>query len=121
VLARQLDGTAPQAGTVTAAAYALWTCDATTCTQSTVTDAFVDLDPVLAAGGWHRAQPLAAPATAADAKGWNTWTNVTGLVAGTSTVGAELRLLYSAGQIAASSVRELQDLVWDGADFVAPA
>jgi hypothetical protein len=120
-LARQLDATAPQAGTVVAAAYALWTCDATTCTQSTVTDAFVDLDPVLAAAGWHRAQPLAAPASSSDSKGWNTWTNVTGLVAGTSTVGAELRLLYSAGQIAASSVRELQDLVWDGTDFVAPA
>lgn len=120
-LARQLDATAPQAGTVVAAAHALWTCDATTCTQSTVTDAFVDLDPVLAAAGWHRAQPLAAPVTSSDTKGWNTWTNITGLVAGTSTVGAELRLLYSAGQIAASSVRGLQDLVWDGTAFVAPA
>lgn len=120
-LARQLDATAPQAGTVTAAAHAVWTCDATTCTQSTVTAAFVDLDPVLAAAGWHRAQPLAAPVSSADSKGWNTWTNATGLVAGTSTVGAELRLLFSAGQIAASSVRELQDLVWDGTDFVAPA
>jgi hypothetical protein len=120
-LARRLDPTAPQAGTIAVAAHALWTCDATTCTQSTVTDAFVDLDPVLAAAGWHRAQPLAAPVTSSDTKGWNTWTNVTGLVAGASTVGAELRMLYSAGQIAASSVRELQDLVWDGTDFVAPA
>jgi hypothetical protein len=121
VLARQVDATAPQAGTVTSAAYALWTCDATTCTQSTVTDGFVDLGPVLAAAGWHRAAPLAAPVSSSDAKGWNTWTNVTGLVAGTSTVGAELRLLFSPGQIAASSVRELQDQVWDGTAFVAPA
>jgi hypothetical protein len=120
-LARQLDAAAPQAGTITSAAYALWTCDAATCTQSTVTAAFVDLDPVLAAAGWHRAVPLAAPVSLADAKDWNTWTNVTGLVAGSSTVGAELRLLFSAGQIAASSVRELQDLVWDGKAFVAPA
>jgi hypothetical protein len=120
-LARQVDTTAPQAGTVTSAAYALWTCDATTCTQSTVTDSFVDLGPVLAAAGWHRDGPLAAPASSSDAKGWNTWTNVTGLVAGTSTIGAELRLLFAPGQIAASSVRELQDLVWDGTAFVAPA
>lgn len=120
-LARQVDATAPKAGTVTAAAHALWTCDATTCTQSTVTAAFVDLDPVLAAAGWHRAQPLAAPVSAGDAKGWNTWTNVTGLVAGTSTVGAELRLLFSAGQITASSVRALQDRVWGGSAFVDPA
>jgi hypothetical protein len=121
VLARQVDTNAPQAGTVTSAAYALWTCDASTCTQSTVTDAFVDLDPVLAPAGWYRAAPPAAPVSSSDAKDWNTWTNVTGLVAGTSTVGAELRLLFSPGQIAASSVRELQDHVWDGTAFVPPA
>ncbi len=120
-LARQVDAAAPQAGTVTTAAYALWTCDASTCTQSTVTAPFVDLDPVLAAAGWHRPEPLSAPVSSGDAKGWNTWTNVTGLVAGTSTVAAELRLLFSAGQIAASSVRQLQDQVWDGAAFVDPA
>ncbi|MFI8659731.1 hypothetical protein ACIGKR_07045 [Rhodococcus qingshengii] len=120
-LARQVDAAAPQAGTVIAAAYALWTCDATTCTQSTVTAAFVDLDPVLAAAGWHRSAPLSAPVSLGDAKDWNVWTNVTGLIAGTSTVGSELRLLFSAGQIAASSVREVQDLVWDGTEFVAPA
>lgn len=120
VLARQVDATAPQAGTVAAAAYALWTCDATTCTQSTVTDAFVDLDPILTTAGWQRAAPLTPPVTASDTHGWNTWTNVTGLVPG-ATVGGELRLMYSLGQIAASAVRELQDLVWDGTAFVAPA
>lgn len=121
VLARQLDATAPQAASVTSAAYALWTCDATTCTQSTVTGAFVDLDPLLATAGWHRDGSLAAPVTTSDTKGWNTWTNVTGLVAGTSTVGDELRLMYAPGQVAASSVRELTDHVWDGTAFVAPA
>ncbi len=120
-LARQIDDTAPRAAEVTKQAYALWTCDAATCSQSTVTAAFVDLDPILAAAGWHRDGPLAAPASLGDAKGWNTWTNITGLVAGASTVGAELRLLYSAGQIAASAVRDLQDLVWDGTAFAAPA
>ena len=120
-LARQVDTAAPQAGTVATAAYGLWTCDATTCTQATVNGAYVDLDPVLAAAGWHRPAPLTAPASLGDDKDWNTWQNVTGLVAGESTFGTELRLLYSLGQIAASSVRERQDWVWDGTTFVAPS
>jgi hypothetical protein len=119
-LARQVDPAAPQAGTVAAAAYSLWTCDAVACTQAVVNGTYVDLDPVLAVAGWHRAAPLSAPASLGDSKGWNTWQNVTGLVAGESTFGAELRLLYSLGQIAASSVRERQDWVWDGTTFVAP-
>jgi hypothetical protein len=41
------------------------------------------------------------------------------LVAGQSTFGEELRLLYSLGQISASSVRERQDWTWDGTTFVA--
>jgi hypothetical protein len=42
-------------------------------------------------------------------------------VAGTTTVGDELGLLYPVGVIAASSVRERLDWVWDGSAFVAPA
>lgn len=121
VLARQLDAAAPQAGTVVAEAFGLWACDATTCTQSTVTDAFVELDPVLAAAGWHRPAAMTAPITLAQSGGWNTWVNATGLVAGVSRAGDELGLLYSAGQIAASSVRERQDWLWNGTDFAAPA
>ena len=120
-LARQVDPAAPQAGTVAAAAYALWTCDSATCTQATVNGAYVDLDPVLAAAGWHRHTPLTAPVSLGQTNGWNTWQNVTGLIAGVSTFGAELRLLYSLGQIAASSIRERQDWVWDGTTFVAPS
>lgn len=121
VLARQVDPTAPGATGVPSAAYALWTCDATTCTQSTVTGAYVDLDAALALAGWHRAGALAAPTSSTDTQDWNTWQNVTGLVAGRSTFGDELRLLHPLGQIAASSVRERQDWVWDGTTFVAPS
>ncbi len=120
-VARQLDATAPQAGSVASEAWAMWTCTASACTQSTVTDVFVELSPILAAAGWTQATPLNAPSSATDQQGWNRWTNVTGLVAGQSTVGDELRLLYSAGQISASSVRERQDWVWDGTTFVVPA
>jgi hypothetical protein len=121
VLARQLDATAPQAGNVNSADWALWTCDDTACSQSTVTGSFVDLAPVLSAAGWTGPTTLAAPASLDDDKGWNRWTNVTGLVPGRTRFGDELRLLYSLGQIAASSVRERQDWVWDGTAFVAPA
>lgn len=120
-VARQLDAAAPQASAVTSEAWDLWTCTTTACTQSTVTDAFVELSPILAAAGWAQATPLAPPVSSTVTQGWNRWTNVTGLVAGQTTFGEELRLLYSAGQISASSVRERQDWVWDGAAFVAPA
>lgn len=120
-LGRQVDPAAPQAGTIAAAAYSLWTCDAVACTQAVVNGAYVDLDPVLAVAGWHRPAPLSAPASLSDTKDWHIWQNVTGLVAGESTFGAELRLLYSLGQIAASSVRERQDWVWNGTTFVAPS
>lgn len=119
--ARQLDASAPQAGTVVSEAWGMWTCTATACTQSTVTDAFVELSPILSGAGWTQATPLSPPASSTDQQGWNRWTNVTGLVAGQTTVGDELRLLYSAGQISASSVRERQDWIWDGTAFVAPA
>jgi hypothetical protein len=121
VLARQLDASAADAGTLSSAAYALWSCDETACTQSTVTDVFNDITPLLAAAGWTQPAPLPAPVTSSDTKGWNRFTNVTGLVAGQSTFGDELRLLYSLGQISASSVRERQDWTWDGTTFVAAA
>jgi hypothetical protein len=120
VVARQLDPTAPDAGTITSDAWSLWTCDATTCTQGTVTGVFLEVGPVLEAAGWHQATPLTAPVSTADDKGWNRYDNLTGLVAGQSTVGEELRLLYSLGQIAASSMRERQDWVWNGTAFAAP-
>lgn len=121
VVARQVDATAPDAASVASAAWSLWTCTAAACTQSTVTDAFLELAPVLNAAGWYQATPLGAPISLGVPGGWNRWTNVTGLVAGTTTVADELQLLYPIGSISASSVRERLDWVWDGTTFVAPA
>lgn len=121
VVARQLDAAAPGAGSLTADTYALWTCDATTCTSSSVTGAFLPIGPVLAAAGWSQADPLPAPSSTSVGNGWDRFVNVTGLVPGVSTFGEELRLLYQAGQIAASSVRECQDWLWNGTAFAAPA
>lgn len=117
LVARVLDPAAPGAGTVASAAWSLWGCDATTCTRVTVTDTFVELAPVLQAAGWYAPAP-GAPTSLAAPGAWARFTNTTGLVAGVSRFGDELALLYPAGQIAASSVRERTGAVWDGTAFV---
>ena len=121
VVARQLDPGAPNAAAVPTAAWSMWTCDAATCTQSTVSAAFVDLAPILNGAGWYQPTPLAAPTSLAAPGGWNHWTNITALVPGVTRFGDELRLLHPMGVIAASSVRERLDWVWDGTMFAAPA
>jgi hypothetical protein len=121
VVARQVDATAPDAGSVPSGPWSFWTCDAAACTQASTTGAYVPLAPVLNAAGWYQPDALPAPTSLADQGGWHRWANTTGLVAGVSTVGDELRLLYGPGELSASSLRERLDWVWDGAAFVAPA
>jgi hypothetical protein len=48
---------------------------------------------------------------------WALWKNITGLVAGSTTFGDELEMLYSTGAIAASEVRSALDWVWNGSKF----
>lgn len=120
LVARQLDASAPDAASVTPTEWKLLKCDATSCTEVTVLDAFVPLTPVLNAAGWY--QPaITAPTSNHDANGWNRWRNLTGLVAGETRLGDELSLLYPAGQIARSTLRGQEDRVWDGTTFAAPA
>lgn len=121
VVARQIDDTAPDAGTVTEGPWSLWTCDANQCTQDSITGTYVLLAPVLNAAGWYQAENPQAPTSLSEHGGWNRWTNTTGLVTGISTFGDELRLLYGPGEISASSLRERLDWIWDGSTFVAPA
>jgi hypothetical protein len=120
VVARQLDLTAPEAASVTPTTWSLWSCDTATCTQSDVTGPFIRLAPVLNAVGWYQSEAPAAPTSAAQPGNWYRWTNVTGLVAGSATVGQELRLIHSEGTITASSIRDRLTWVWDGTAFVAP-
>jgi hypothetical protein len=119
VLARQLDTTAPAASSLSAADWSVWTCTASACSQTTVNETYLPIGPVLSVAGWHQG-PVAVPSSATQQGTWSRWTNVTGLVAGTSTVGAELTLLYAAGEIAQSTLREQLDWVWDGSAFVRP-
>jgi hypothetical protein len=117
VVARQLDATAPSAGTIVAASWSLWSCTNAACTQAAVTDKFVDLAPILNAAGWYATSPVPAPTSLASPGSWSHWRNITGLVAGTTRFGDEVEMLYSTGEIAASVVRSALDWVWDGSRF----
>jgi len=61
---------------------------------------------------------IGQPANAADAA-WAHFTNVTGLVAGTTKLGDELGLLYDAPTIAGSVFAGALDWVWNGTAFAA--
>lgn len=78
----------------------------------------VDVGPVLANARFYPGTPLAQPANAADAA-WAHFTNVTGLVAGTTKLGDELGLLYDAPTIAGSVFAGALDWVWNGTAFAA--
>jgi hypothetical protein len=51
---------------------------------------------------------------------WARLTNITGLTAGTTTLGDELGLLYSWSDIAGSVFNGMLDWVWTGSQFAAP-
>jgi hypothetical protein len=121
LVSRQIDSAAPNAATVTAQSWSIWTCAAAACTQATVAAGrYIPLAPILNAAGWYQPTPT-APTSLAQAVGAFRWTNVTGLVAQASRFGDELSLIHSGGAIAQSSVRAHLDWVWDGSAFVAPA
>jgi hypothetical protein len=120
VLARQVDAAAPDAASVTSAAYNLWACTATACSQQAVTDKFIAVTPPLNGAGWY--QPaVSAPTSLASPGNWSRWTNVTGLVSGRTRLGEELGLLYTKAEIAQSALADKLDWAWDGTAFKAPA
>jgi hypothetical protein len=119
LVALQLDPTAPGAGTVTAADWSMWSCTSTACSQVTVNQSYIPLTPILNAAGWYQPVP-AAPVSLLQPGSALRWTNVTGLVTGTSRFGDELALMRSSGEIAQSIVRERLDWVWDGSTFASP-
>ncbi len=74
---------------------------------------FVPLRPLLAAAGFHPAQP----ANSEDDR-WAIFTNVTGLVVGDTMLGDELERLYPPAEIAGSVFAPLLNTVWNGRAFV---
>jgi len=119
IVARVLSpGTVP----VASAAWDALKCDATTCTSVPAPSggrAYVPVAPVLAAAGFYPTSPLPQPAKNTDLT-WTRFNNVTGLVAGSTLLGDELSMLYSAADIAGSIFAGRLYYVWNGTTFVAP-
>lgn len=101
------------------AAYDAMQCNSTTCSTVTLSSqSLVDVAPVLANAGFYPGNPLSQPTNGGDSA-WSRFTNVTGLVAGTTKLGDELALLYDAPTIAGSVFAGALDWVWNGSAFAA--
>lgn len=119
VVARVMDAGAPGAAGVAAAAWMAITCTAAACTVDTDNRTYLPLAPILNAAGWYQSAAPTAPTSLTQPGDWARWTNITGLVAGRSTLDQELRLLYTDSEIAASSLRDDLAKVWNGTGFAA--
>jgi hypothetical protein len=105
--------------TVSPANYDAITCTATTKNTVALTNAsLVPLGPILANAGFYPASPLPVPANNTQTA-WALFTNITGLVAGTTRLGDELSLLYNAQTINNSVFASILDWVWNGVAFSA--
>lgn len=82
---------------------------------------YLDVAPLLSAAGWNHPTPKALPTTLASRGTLVRFINVTGLIAGETTLGDELHLLYTPAAVARSAFAALTELVWDGAQFTAPS
>ena len=103
--------------TVAPADYDAIQCTPTSKSTVTLTQArLVPLGPALAAAGFYPASPLPIPANSTQTA-WATFTNVTGLVAGSTRLGDELSLLYSPDTVASSVFASILDWVWNGSTF----
>jgi hypothetical protein len=120
VVARQLSNTAPLAAEVVLQRWTAWQCDANACQESTADRTFLPLTPILNDAGWFQPSPPTDPISRANPGTWARWVNITGLVAGVTRFGDELTMLFPQAEIAASSLRDQLQFVWNGTDFVSP-
>jgi hypothetical protein len=117
LVARELDG-----GTLVAeASWVAMRASATTA----VNDApalrrYLDVAPILSAAGWNHPVPLVLPTTLSSRGTLVQFINVTGLIAGETTLGDELNLLYPPAAVARSAFASLTGLVWSGVEFAVP-
>jgi hypothetical protein len=107
---------------VTSDAWDALKCDASSCTvvpPPATGRAYVAVGPMLAGAGFYPASPGVQPTKNSDS-GWARFTNITGLIPGSTRLGDELALLYSTDDIAASILATRVSWVWNGTTFVAP-
>jgi hypothetical protein len=118
LVARELDG-----GTLVAEAS--WV--ARRASSSTVADdppaprRYLEVAPIMQAAGWVHPEPLEPPASRAERGTLVRIVNLTGLVAGESTLGGELALLFTPAAIGRSAFAPVLAWLWDGTAFAAPA
>ena len=106
--------------TVPKANWEAYQCDQTTCSTINVTDAkYLPLAPILANAGFYPLTQNPVPQNKNDAI-WATFTNITGLVPGNTTLGSELALLHSATDISQSIFASRLHWIWNGKEFSQP-
>src|ERR1700694_3280193 len=118
VVSRQRDPTAPNAAQVPNQNWTAWKCDAAACQEVAGNRTYLSLATDLNAAGWYQPKPT-VPASLAQPGSWARWTNITGLVSGVTRFADELGMLFSASEIATSSLRERLAWKWNGIDFTA--
>ena len=83
---------------------------------------YLEVAPILDAAGWIPARRRWWRRSRWRSAGRSSrFVNLTGLVAGETTLGDELRLLYTPAAIARSAFATVEAFVWDGAAFAAPS
>jgi hypothetical protein len=82
---------------------------------------YLDVAPIMQAAGWIHPEPAAPPASRTDRGTLVRFVNLTGLVAGETTLGAELALLYTPVAIGRSAFAPVLAWRWDGTAFAPPA
>ena len=118
LVARELDGGAlvPEANWVAKRASA-----------TTVTDdppsarRYAEVAPIMQAAGWIHPEPFTAPASRTARGTLVKFVNLTALVPGETTLGAELELLYEPAAIGRSTLAALLAWRWNGTTFAPPA
>lgn len=82
---------------------------------------YLEVEPIMAGAGWNHPQPMALPSSLSARGTLVQFRNLTGLVAGETTLGDELGLLYAPAAIARSALTACTGWIWDGSRFAAPA
>lgn len=118
LVARELDG-----GTLVAEAswVAVRASGSTTVNDAPAPRRYVEVAPLMQAAGWIHPTPLVLPANLAIRGTLTRFVNLTGLVAGETTLGQELGLLYAPAAIARSALGAFTGFLWNGTSFAAPA
>jgi hypothetical protein len=114
LVARELDGATlvPEASWV-----AMRASTTTAANDAPALQRYLDVLPLMSAAGWNHPAPVTLPTTLGNRGTLVQFINLTGLIAGETTLGDELNLLYTPAAVARSAFASLTGSVWDGTQF----